>query len=234
MQGKNENGILIYALVDSKNRVFINFTSGRGERCYRECAKSYLTKHFFMGDENKMPVMYKLERNLITKEQAYSRSIAWTKFFIDSGMSVVEHKNMVACTADMHADTQEYYNEISLKFLAQVLTAENKIKDSYNRRGKKPKSIRFDVTDEEYAKILEQAGHYIMPVEEYCHNVAVEKSRETPQMVMNKEIEMLHEIRDLLTYYTLTGYREEDWGAILEAMEEIKKVCKLLTNRYCG
>lgn len=175
----------IYVIVSQiSNEFFVGKTkAGNAYNAYKDHArfKNKQTKKLFMQSEKekKFPQMYILESLEITEQMAFRHCIAWTKYFMDQGLTPLSTAMIVGYTDDMLEDTKDFYESIAPLRLNEVLSEEKLRVKNYQKKDKSaPKrskeEIKLYVSTKQYEKIEERAKSQNLTLSAFCKNAALE------------------------------------------------------------
>lgn len=175
----------IYVIVSKiSNEFFVGKTkAGNAYNAYKDHVRlrNKQTKKLFMQSEEQenFPQMFILETLESTEQMAYRHCIAWTKYFMDRGLTPLSTATMAGYAEDMLEDTKEIYERISGLSMEEVLCEENLRVKNYQKKDKaeaeKPKEqIVIYTTTEQYEKIAERAKKQNLNLSAFCKNAALE------------------------------------------------------------
>lgn len=175
----------VYVLISQDGTTCYVGKTARGNEynAYKEHVRFHKkeTAEFFKAAEKSRcyPEMYLLTTVTATQEWAFRYCIAWTRYFLEHGISSLAYPMTQAYAWDLLPETEELYNEIKDMPLETVLDEANVLVASYKKKDKNaprtPKNeIKISVSHEEYEKIRLAAEKQNMSMSRYSKNMVLE------------------------------------------------------------
>lgn len=128
--------------------------------------------------EKQMPRMYLLDTLATTEQKAYRHCLAWTRYFMEQGLTPLSTEYFLQNVSDLLPETEQLYDSIRDKPLDLVLSEENTLVSDYHPRpktqNKVPKdSITLHVSPEEYDRIYRRSRKKKLSMSRYCREMAL-------------------------------------------------------------
>lgn len=124
------------------------------------------------------PALYILENEKMSVEDAFSRSVAWTKYFLNFGYSQIKADSLTRYAADLTDASQKYYDKIKDKQLDEVFQPEGGVFSKYGERTTKKNAAAKTVVsvfldENEYALIKQRATEVGLSKGAYCKRMSL-------------------------------------------------------------
>lgn len=241
----------IYALISSaSNEFFVGKTYATDPNvAYKNHAslKNQQTKKLF-SDAKKtqnFPKMYLLEEVNVTQETAYGYCVAWTKYFVEQGLTPLANDKVLTYIEELTEENETIYNCIKDVPIGSVLSDEHLLRETWKakekkekpseRTGNKDQRVTLNLTMDNLELLSNKAKEAKMSLSKYCLTMALNGYVATINVW--EYLDALRDFTDVLQKILLAilqhgKYYPADLDNILKLLEMVieneKKVVKTL------
>ena len=197
----------IYVLLSTiSNEFFVGKTTAAKPNVaykFHAAGKHTQTKKLFAESRKNQifPKMYLLEEVNVTPKTAFGYCVAWTKYFIEQGLTPLANQTVLDYTEDLIEANETVFNCIKAVPIESVLSDEHLLIETYHVQGKKATSgnedtlmkqkILLHLSPENYELISYKAKEAKMSMSKYCQLMALDGD-----VVVIDMSESFNEIRD--------------------------------------
>lgn len=241
----------IYALLSSSsNEFFVGKTYAADPNvAYKNHAslKNQQTKKLFSEARKtqNFPKMYLLEAVNVTQETAYGYCVAWTKYFVEQGLTPLTNEKVLTYIEELTEENETIYNCIKAVPMESVLSEEHLLIGSWTmkmkrekpseRTEKKDHRVTLNLTLDNLELLSHKAKEAKMSLSKYCLTMALNGYVATINVW--EYLDALRDFTDVLQKILLAilqhgKYYPADLDNILKLLEMVndneKKVVKAL------
>lgn len=171
----------IYVIVSPFENTFFISKTGQNRllKTYIEHANLRVvkTKNLFerARTENVLVPLYVLETGQMSKREAFSRCVAWTRYFQDHGYSQIKEDVLTKYASDLTEKTSAYYNKIKDDLFEEVLYPEGGAFPDYGKRLQQKDTrtiVSFALEPDEYFEIKNKAEENGFSMSAYCKKMS--------------------------------------------------------------